>query len=180
MASTMRPPLWNPHHHSSSRGISRPSPSRYDSCWCRRDKNKTLCDSTRRRRRRREEEEEKEGDVSTSIAININGRRSGEAFAPPSSSSSSSSPRPSLPAAAERERPAKVMSRRGLASRRESERLMQMGLVLVDGKIHRDPASKVDFLSFSFSFFSFEVLMIFFSPSCFVSSLKSQLFHEIH
>ena len=30
---------------------------------------------------------------------------------------------------------------------------MQMGLVLVDGKIHRDPASKVDFLSFYFFFF---------------------------
>lgn len=35
------------------------------------------------------------------------------------------------------------MSRRGLASRRESERLMREGLVRVDGRVHTDPGERV-------------------------------------
>ncbi|UPR05323.1 pseudouridine synthase [Chloropicon primus] len=42
------------------------------------------------------------------------------------------------------ERAAKIMSQRGLASRRESERLMQDGKVMVDGQVHRDPGRKID------------------------------------
>ena len=41
------------------------------------------------------------------------------------------------------ERPAKIMSRRGLSSRREGERLMSQGRVLVDGKVHRDPGQRI-------------------------------------
>ena len=43
----------------------------------------------------------------------------------------------------ERERPAKVMARRGIASRRESEKLMQAGHVRINGTIHKDPGQKI-------------------------------------
>ena len=41
------------------------------------------------------------------------------------------------------ERPSKIMSRRGLASRRESERLMREGKVKVNGNVHRNPGDKI-------------------------------------
>ena len=61
----------------------------------------------------------------------------------PSQPRDGANPKPAAPATAEGDRIAKVLSRSGVASRREAERMIQLGQVAVNGKIIDSPALNV-------------------------------------